>query len=75
MPTLLPPESVFVGGWFGDDGQSAPGLNPLTDGWYGGPLTPEDIEAILNYLVAQLIAHKPIYINTNGDLEELKLLL
>lgn len=74
MPDSLPPESIMIGGWFGNDGQSNPDEQPLTDGWFGGPMSQQDLEDLLNSLIAQLITHKPIYINVDGDLEELKLL-
>lgn len=73
MPDLLPPESSMIGGWFGLDGQSSPDEEPLTDGWFGGPMSCEDTADLLSYLIGQLIAKKPLYINTDGDLEEFKL--
>ena len=31
---LLDNESIIVGGWFGDDGQSTPDDSVLIDGWF-----------------------------------------
>jgi len=70
----LPPDAVFTGGWFGNDGQSSPDEQPYIDGWFGGPLTDQDCKDILNWLITQLISKKPIYINSpEGDLQELRL--
>ncbi len=52
---LLGPRSIIVGGWFGDDGVSAPGDSVITDGWFS--LSEEaDIKAI--------------FINSDGNYEE-----
>jgi len=75
MPDALPPESALIGGWFGDDGVSTGDEQPFIDGWFGGPMSCQDIADVLNHVVGELIAHKPIYINNNGDLEELKLFM
>jgi len=71
MAAQLPFESLIVGGWFGFDGQSAPGEGVLTDGWYGGEETIQDISNRLTHLESQLRAHKPIFINIDGRFEEL----
>lgn len=74
MAGLLPTPSIMVGGWFGGDGQSEPNDGVFTDGWYGGPESIQDISDRLSRLEAALIAHKPIFININGDYEELDIL-
>lgn len=73
MPDIIQEDTMFVGGWFGDDGQSTPDEQPFVDGWFGGPMTQSDFEDSLQYLFTKLIENKPIYINPIGDLEELKL--
>ncbi|RLG45544.1 MAG: hypothetical protein DRN81_01110 [Thermoproteota archaeon] len=63
---LLGPESILVGGWFGEDGQSEPDEGVYTDGWflYDG--------ITLDELLAKLRANKAIFVNTDGNYEELK---
>jgi len=74
MAGALREDTMFVGGWFGEDGESTPDEHPFVDGWFGGPMTIDDIEDTLEWLFTQLIENKPIYINSTGDLQEIKLI-
>ena len=51
---LLGPRSIVVGGWFGEDGVSAPDASIITDGWFS--LSEADVKAI--------------FINSDGNYEE-----
>lgn len=69
MADLLAYQSIHVGGWFGSTGESEPGDGVLTDGWYGD--SGSTIEERLARLETVLALHKPIFINNNGQFEEL----
>ena len=63
---LLDNESIIVGGWFGDDGQSTPDDSVLIDGWFSyADITIEELISILR-------RDKAIFVNTDGNYEELK---
>lgn len=73
MADILTSQSIYVGGWFGGDGESEPNDGVFTDGWFGGDETLADIANRLARLEALLISHKPLFINTNGQFEELNI--
>lgn len=54
--SLLGPRSIMVGGWFGADGVSVPDVSVVSDGWFSAP---EPVET------------KALFINENGDYEEI----
>jgi predicted TIM-barrel enzyme len=62
-------ESIAVGGWFGSDGQSA-ATNDIFTGWFTGSPPPDER---LMMLIDLLKTKKPIFINSNGNLENLKI--
>jgi len=53
---LLGPRSIIVGGWFGDDGLSAPDYGAITDGWFS-LFGPSNIKAL--------------FVNSDGNYEEI----
>jgi hypothetical protein len=64
------PGSVLLHGFWGDDGESDPGLLPFTMGWWDPEETTGDLEDRVAKIEAYLRAHKFLFINSNGDLEE-----
>lgn len=64
--SLLGPESILVGGWFGDDGASNPNEAALVDGWFSAAgITLEELLELLR-------RDKAIFVNTDGNYEELR---
>jgi len=64
------PQAILVGGWFDSDGVSQSTVEPFQDGWFF--FVPDtDLDERLTYLEATLRAYKPIFINTDGNLQEL----
>lgn len=65
--SLLGPESILVGGWFGDDGASEPNESVFVDGWWSfAGMTLEELLDILR-------RNKAIFVNTDGNYEELRI--
>lgn len=73
MADLLTHESIIIGGWFGTDGESAPSDGVYAGGWFGGPESLQDISDRIARIEALLISNKPIFINSDGIYEELRL--
>jgi len=71
MAPILTHQSIYVGGWFGLDGESEPTDGAFTDGWYGGEENLAQLSDRLSRLEALLISHKPLFINNNGQFQEL----
>ena len=66
--------SQLTDGWFGEDGESLPEDWAILGGWWiSAEITLEQINNRLIRLETLLMANKPIFINSNGNLQELNI--
>lgn len=70
MATYVEGPSALIGGWGGDDAESAPYNGVFIDGWFTAIPDQDDILERIIMLEDILRDYKPIFINTEGHLQE-----